>query len=74
MQPHRERSCTPTVDFGEPGDGMVSQEEMNTTGLLTPADLCNPSLRSMLDQLRLKADPQSLEAAAILEDDSDSSI
>jgi len=60
----------PTIDFSErmdhDGDGLVSQDEMNTTPLLMPAGLCDPSLTSMLDYLRLKGDPDALEAAAIL--------
>ena len=50
------------------GDGLVSREEMNTTPLLMPAGLCDPTLKSMLDYLRLKGDPDALEAAAILEE------
>ncbi|MCW0001006.1 hypothetical protein OE766_22490 [Pararhizobium sp. YC-54] len=38
----------PTVDYSErmdpDGDGLVSQDEMNTTGLLKPAALCDPTL------------------------------
>ncbi len=71
-------SGTPTIDYGErmdhDGSGMVSQEEMNTTGLLMPADLCDPSLKSMLDYLRLRQDPIALEAAAILVEVSDKDI
>jgi hypothetical protein len=55
-------------------DGMVSQEEMNTPGLLMPADLCDPSLTSMLDYLRLRQDPLALEAAAILAEVADKDI
>ena len=39
----------PTVDYSErmdhDSDGLVSQDEMNSTGLLMPADLCDPSLK-----------------------------
>jgi hypothetical protein len=67
----------PTVDYNErmihDDDGMVSQDEMNTTGLLMPAALCDTSLKSMLDYLLLKADPSALEAAALLEDEADKS-
>lgn len=55
------------------GDGMVSQDEMNMTGLLMPTALCDSSLKSMLDYLLLKADPSALEAAALLEDEADKS-
>lgn len=67
----------PTVDYsermGHDGDGMVSQNEINTTGLLMPAALCDPSLKSMLDDLLLRADPSALEAAALLKDEADNS-
>ena len=62
----------PTADYRErmdhDGDGMVSQDEMNTTGLL-PADHCDPSPKSMLAYRLLKADPSALESAALLEDE-----
>ena len=44
---------------------------MNTTGLLMPADLCDPSLKSMLDFLLIKADPSAIEAARLLEKETD---
>ncbi len=66
---------TPTIDYSEPmdhdGDGLVSQDEMNSTGLLMPAELCDPSLKSMLDYLLLKVDPSAIEAAALLKDEDD---
>lgn len=34
-----------------------------------PADLCDPSLKSMLDYLLLKADPVAIEAASLLKED-----
>nr|WP_299501613.1 EF-hand domain-containing protein [uncultured Rhizobium sp.] len=65
----------PTVDYSErmdhDSDGLVSQDEMNTTGLLMPADLCDPSLKSMLDFLLIKADPSAIEAARLLEKETD---
>lgn len=71
-------SGKPTVDYGErmdhDGDGMVSQDEMNTTGLVMPADLCDPSLKSMLDYLHLSQDPLALEAAAILAEITDKDL
>jgi hypothetical protein len=67
----------PTVDYSErmdhDGDGLVSQDEMNSTGVLMPADLCDPSLKSMLDYLLLKADPLAIEAATLLQDEGDKS-
>ena len=62
----------PTVDYSE-RMGHVSQNEINTTGLLMPAALCDPSLKSMLDDLLLRADPSALEAAALLKDEADNS-
>ncbi len=65
----------PTIDYSErmdhDGDGLVSQDEMNATGVLMPADLCDPSLKSMLDFLLLKADPLAIEAASLLKDEGD---
>ena len=67
----------PTVDYSErmdhDSDGLVSQDEMNSTGLLMPADLCDPSLNSMLDYLLLKADPLAVEAASLLKEEADES-
>nr|WP_210300787.1 EF-hand domain-containing protein [Rhizobium rhizoryzae] len=63
----------PTVDYKErmdhDDDGWVSQDEMNSTPLLMPADLCDPSLKSMLDYLLLKADPSAIEAARLVTED-----
>ncbi|CAN7734043.1 EF-hand domain-containing protein [Neorhizobium sp. LjRoot104] len=63
----------PTVDYGErmdhDGDGLVSLGEMNSTGVLTPAVHCDPSLKSMPDYLLLKADPLAIEAATLLPDE-----
>lgn len=71
-------SGKPTINYNKrmdhDDDGMISQEEMNTTGLLMPADLCDPSLKSMLNYLRLKDDSLALEAAAILDGDADVKI
>jgi hypothetical protein len=72
-----EEQGKPTVDYSgrmdHDGDGLLSQDEMNTTGLLMPAALCDSSLKSMRDYLLLKADPSALEAAALLEDEADKS-
>ncbi len=66
----------PTVDYSERMDhddaGLIGQDEMNTTGVLVPADLCDPSLKSMLDYLLLKADPLAIEAATLLKDEATS--
>lgn len=51
------------------GDGNVDREEMNTTGVLMPADLCDPGLKSMINYLHLKGDSSALAAAAVLLDD-----
>ena len=63
----------PTIDYSErmdhDGDKLISQDEMNSTPLLMPADLCDPSLKSMLDYLLLKNDPLAIEAASLLKDD-----
>jgi Ca2+-binding EF-hand superfamily protein len=60
----------PTVDYSERmdhnSDGAISQEEMSTTGVLMPATLTDPSLKSMLNYLSQQTDPLALEAAAIL--------
>jgi Ca2+-binding EF-hand superfamily protein len=60
----------PTVDYRERmdhnADGAISQEEMSTTGVLMPATLTDPSLKSMLYYLSLQTDPSAVEAAAIL--------
>ena len=68
-----DKEGNPTVDYSErmdhDGDGSISQDEMNSTALLMPADLCDPSLKSMLDYLLLKVDPLAIEAARLLKED-----
>lgn len=66
----------PTVDMNakmdHDSDGFVDREEMETTGVLMPADLTDSTLKSMLDYLHLKVDPAAIRAASILEGDADS--
>jgi Ca2+-binding EF-hand superfamily protein len=61
----------PTVDMkakmDQDGDGFVDRAEMDSTGVLMPANLTDSTLKSMLDYLHLKVDPAALQAAAILE-------
>jgi len=45
--------------------GLISQDEMNSTGLLMTADLCDPGPRSMPGCLLLKAGPLAIEAASL---------
>jgi Ca2+-binding EF-hand superfamily protein len=65
----------PTVDMNEKmdhdRDGFVSRDEMDSTGVLMPANLTDSTLKSMLDYLHLQVDPAALQAAAILEGDFD---
>ncbi|CAN7531090.1 hypothetical protein LJR098_004983 [Rhizobium sp. LjRoot98] len=67
----------PTIDYSErmehDGDGLISQDEMNSKGVLMPADLSDPSLKSVLAYLLLKADPLAIEAAALLKNEGDKS-
>lgn len=49
------------------GDGAVDLDEMNSTGILMPANMCDTDFSSLLGYLRAKADdPAALQAAAIL--------
>ncbi|ASP99397.1 hypothetical protein CN065_14095 [Sinorhizobium meliloti] len=61
----------PTVDMKQKldhnGDGAVDQGEMNSTGILMPADLSSTDFTSLLGYLHAKTDPAALQAAAILE-------
>jgi Ca2+-binding EF-hand superfamily protein len=65
----------PTVDMNakmdHDGNGLVDRAEMNSTGVLMPANLTDSSLKSMLDYLHLQIDPAALQAAAILDEGSD---
>lgn len=65
----------PTVDMNakmdHDGDGFVDRGEMDSTGVLMPADLTDSTLKSMLDHLHLQLDPAALQAAAILEEGTD---
>ncbi|MDX0425086.1 EF-hand domain-containing protein [Sinorhizobium medicae] len=61
----------PTVDMKQKldhnGDGAVDLDEMNSTGILMPANMCDTDFSSLLGYLRAKADdPAALQAAAIL--------
>jgi len=61
----------PTVDMKQKldhnGDGAVDLDEMNSTGILMPASMCDSDFSSLLGYLRAKADDQAaLQAAAIL--------
>ncbi|WP_434729553.1 EF-hand domain-containing protein [Rhizobium binae] len=50
------------------GDGAVDLDEMNSTGILMPASMCDTDFSSLLGYLRAKTDdPAALQAAAILE-------
>ncbi|OWV98931.1 hypothetical protein ATY81_26695 [Rhizobium sp. R72] len=50
------------------GDGAVDLDEMNSTGNLMPATMCDTDFSSLLGYLRAKTDdPAALQAAAILE-------
>jgi Ca2+-binding EF-hand superfamily protein len=63
----------PTVDMqarmDHNGDGFVDRDEMNTTGVLMPADMCDPSLGSIINYLHLKGDDAALRAMTMLESD-----
>lgn len=48
-------------------DGAVGRDEVNSTGILMPAEMSDPSLTSLLNYLHAKNDPAALQAAAILE-------
>lgn len=67
----------PTIDYSErmehDGDRLIIQDEMNSKGVLMPADLGDPSLKSVLAYLLLKADPLAIEAAALLKNEGDKS-
>ncbi|MDX0684421.1 hypothetical protein GOD51_20930 [Sinorhizobium medicae] len=61
----------PTVDMKQKldhnGDGAVDLDEMNSTGILMPANMCDTDFSSLLGYLCAKADdPAALQAAAIL--------
>jgi Ca2+-binding EF-hand superfamily protein len=62
----------PTVDMKQKldhdGDGAVDLDEMNSTGILMPASMCDTDFSSLLGYLHAKTDdPAALQAAAILE-------
>lgn len=48
-------------------DGAVERDEMNSTGILMPAEMSDPTLNSLLNYLHARNDPAALQAAAILE-------
>ena len=47
------------------GDGRVGHDEMQSTGVLMPAELCDDSLKAMIDYLR-RSDTVAATAAADL--------
>jgi hypothetical protein len=53
-------------DMDHDKNGEISQDEMNSTGVLMPAELSDPSLKSMLNYLTLQDDPLAVQAAALL--------
>jgi hypothetical protein len=55
-------------DMDHDKNGEISQEEMITTGVLMPAELTDPSLKSMLNYLTLQDDPLAVQAAALLKE------
>jgi Ca2+-binding EF-hand superfamily protein len=62
----------PTVDYSKTmdfnSDGLITRDEMNSTGVLMPARLTDESLKMILNYLALKEDPSAIAAAAILKD------
>jgi Ca2+-binding EF-hand superfamily protein len=60
----------PTVDYSQAmdrdADKMITQEEMNSTGVLMPARLTDDSLEAILNHLLLDGGKSALAAAALL--------
>lgn len=50
-------------------DGAVTQPEMQSTGILMPADLTDSSLHAMLDYMKQQTSEQAQAAAKILAED-----
>lgn len=53
------------------GNGRVSHDEMQSTGVLMPAELCDDSLAAMIDYLKRSDTVASSAAAALLSVDKD---
>ncbi len=73
-----DKNDRPTVDYSKTmdfnSDGLVTRDEMNSTGILMPARLTDDSLKMILNYLSLKEDPSAIAAAAILKEALDQEI
>jgi Ca2+-binding EF-hand superfamily protein len=68
----------PTIDYDSvmdhDGDGMVTEDEMQSTGVLMPAYLTDPTLDKMWQYLSTRSDRDATAAADILREGGDREI